>query len=73
MSDDLSLPSRENQPALPPVLAAAHTREIERRVDNFFRSVLSTFEAWVNRRKSEHARRAYRDDVMAFVEIRHLI
>ena len=26
------------------------------------------FEAWVNRRKSDHTRRAYRGDVMAFVE-----
>jgi site-specific recombinase XerD len=28
------------------------------------------FEVWVNRRKSEHTRRAYRGDVMAFVEFR---
>jgi site-specific recombinase XerD len=28
------------------------------------------FETWVNRRKSDHTRRAYRGDVMAFVEFR---
>jgi site-specific recombinase XerD len=33
---------------------------------------LPPFEAWVNRRKSEHTRRAYRGDVMAFVEFRGL-
>jgi len=70
MSDDLSVPSRENLPALPPVIAGANTPEIERRVENFFHSVASIFEAWVNRRKSEHTRRAYRGDVMAFVEFR---
>jgi site-specific recombinase XerD len=70
MPDDLSVPGRENQPVLPPVLAGANTPEIERRVENFFHSVATIFEAWVNRRKSDHTRRAYRGDVMAFVEFR---
>ena len=55
-------------PALPPVLSGSHTPEIERRVEHFFHSVANIFEAWVNRRKSDHTRRAYRGDVMAFVE-----
>jgi site-specific recombinase XerD len=54
-------------PALPPVIAGSHTPEVERRVENFFQSVAAIFEAWVNRRKSDHTRRAYRGDVMAFV------
>jgi site-specific recombinase XerD len=70
MSDDVTLPGRENIPALPPVLSGADTPEIKRRVENFFHSVASIFEAWVNRRKSEHTRRAYRGDVMAFIEFR---
>jgi len=39
-------------PALSPVLAGAHTREIER-VKNRFRSVASFFEAWVGQPKSD--------------------
>jgi site-specific recombinase XerC len=70
MSDEVTVPGRQNQPALPPVIAGANTPEIERRVENFFHSVASIFEAWVNRRKSEHTRRAYRGDVMAFVQFR---
>src|ERR1700722_21041590 len=70
MSDVVTLPESENLPALPPVIAGAHTPEIARRVENFFHSVASIFEAWVNRRKSNHTRRAYRGDVMAFVEFR---
>jgi site-specific recombinase XerD len=50
------------------VLSGANTPEVERRVENFFHSVAAIFEAWVNRRKSDHTRRAYRGDVMAFVE-----
>jgi site-specific recombinase XerD len=68
MPDVITLPESENLAALPPVLSGANTPEIERRVENFFHSVASIFEAWVNRRKSEHTRRAYRGDVMAFVE-----
>jgi site-specific recombinase XerD len=67
MQDFLAVPEQENLPALPPVIAGADTPEIKRRVENFFQSVAAIFEAWVNRRKSDHTRRAYRGDVMAFV------
>jgi site-specific recombinase XerD len=53
---------------LPPVIAGAHTPEVQTRVENFYTSVAAIFEAWVNRRKSDHTRRAYRGDIMAFVE-----
>jgi hypothetical protein len=52
MSDDVTVLGRENLPALPPVLSGADTPEIKRRVENFFHSVASIFEAWVGRRKS---------------------
>jgi site-specific recombinase XerD len=68
MRDVVTLPESENLPALPPVIAGANTPEIAARVENFFHSVASIFEAWVNRRTSEHTRRAYRGDVMAFAE-----
>ena len=50
------------------MIAGANTPEIERRVEGFFHSVASIFEAWVGRRKSDHTRRAYRGDVMAFAQ-----
>src|SRR5262245_44061526 len=56
------------QRSLPPVLIGSVTPESRKRADDFFFSVGSIFEAWVNRRKSEHTRRAYRGDVMAFVQ-----
>ena len=52
---------------LPPVLAGRLTPEVQERVEGFYSSVAAIFETWVNRRKSEHTRRAYRSDVMAFV------
>jgi site-specific recombinase XerD len=66
MPDVVTIPESEMLPALPPVIAGADTPEISRRVENFFHSVASIFETWVNRRKSDHTRRAYRGDVMAF-------
>lgn len=53
---------------LPPVLAGHATPEITSRVENFYESVATMFEAWLARRKSENTRRAYRRDVMDFVE-----
>jgi hypothetical protein len=51
-SDIESLADSENLPALPPVIAGAFTPEIKERVENFFHSVASIFEAWIGRRKS---------------------
>jgi integrase/recombinase XerD len=59
---------RSEKAALPPVLHGTMTPEVAIRVADFYSSVASIFEAWVNRRKSVHTRRAYRGDVMAFVE-----
>jgi site-specific recombinase XerD len=70
MSDVESLRETEKLPALPPALSGSHTPEIQERVESFFNSVASIFEAWVGRRKSDHTRRAYRGEVMAFVEFR---
>jgi len=64
------VPSIENVPDLPPVLSGSMTPEIKERVESFYFSVAAIFEAWVNRRKSNHTRRAYRGDVMSFVEFK---
>lgn len=53
--------------SLPPILAGQFTPETKERVERFFFSVAAIFETWVKRRQSRHTRRAYREDVMAFV------
>lgn len=51
-----------------PILAGRDTLAERQRVHEFFSSIASIFEAWVKRRQSPHTQRAYRADVMAFVE-----
>lgn len=53
---------------MPPILAGQSTGVMERRVEQFFFSVASIFEAWVKRRPSPHTQRAYRQDVESFIE-----
>src|SRR5262245_15906149 len=53
---------------LPAVLVGHHTPTVAARVNQFWLSVGEIFEAWVNRCHSPHTRRAYRTDVMSFVE-----
>lgn len=53
---------------LPPVLIGHSTPMLEDKVRGFYGSVATMFEAWLARRKSENTRRAYRRDVMDFVE-----
>src|SRR6478736_7719672 len=58
----------KRQPALPPILAGQASPDVRERVERFFFSAASLFEAWVTRRKSAHTQRAYREDVMTFVK-----
>src|SRR3954454_8907799 len=53
---------------LPPILIGRHTAAVEAQVRNFYGSVADIFERWVTRRSSKNTQRAYRSDVMAFVE-----
>ena len=53
---------------LPPILAGHHTHQVQKKVESFYGSVAEIFERWVERRKSPHTQRAYRKDVMSFVE-----
>lgn len=57
---------------MPPILEGQATDVVARRVEKFFFSVAAVFEAWVRRRHSRHTQRAYRRDVMAFVEFLRL-
>jgi site-specific recombinase XerD len=53
---------------LPPILVGRHTSVVEAQVQDFYGSVAEIFERWVTRRSSQHTQRAYRQDVMDFVE-----
>ena len=53
--------------SLPPLLAGADTPAVRAAVEDFYFSVAVIFEAWVKRRESPNTQRAYREDVMAFV------
>jgi hypothetical protein len=53
---------------LPPVLAGHQTPEIRARAEGFYAGVAELFERWVARRPSPHTQRAYRRDVLSFVD-----
>jgi site-specific recombinase XerD len=53
---------------LPPILMGRHTAAVEVQVRSFYQSVAQIFERWVTRRSSNHTQRAYRQDVLSFVE-----
>jgi hypothetical protein len=53
---------------LPPILAGRQTPAVESQVRNFYDSVAQIFERWVTHRSSLHTQRAYRQDVLSFVE-----
>ena len=62
-----NLPAVIEQSRLPPILAGSETPAVRKRVEEFYWSVAQIFEAWVQRHKSLHTQRAYREDVMSFV------
>jgi site-specific recombinase XerD len=53
---------------LPQVLAGHLTPVLQTRADSFYRGVADMFERWAARRQSSHTCRAYRRDVLSFVE-----
>jgi hypothetical protein len=56
--------------SLPPVLLGSLTPEIRVRVESFYSSVYAIFERWVNRPRSLHTRRSYKEGVLSFVRYR---
>jgi integrase/recombinase XerC len=62
------VPVVEDQRELPPVLPGRHTATVEAQVRSFYQSIAQIFERWVTRRSSAHTQRAYRQDVLSFVE-----
>jgi hypothetical protein len=52
------LATKENGTGLPPILAGNLTPDVRKRVEQFYFSVASCFEAWVFLRHSPHTQRA---------------
>src|SRR4051812_11367712 len=55
-------------PELPPILLGRATPAVARQIEQFYNSVAEIFDRWVARRESKHTQRAYKGDVLAFVE-----
>jgi site-specific recombinase XerD len=53
---------------LPPVLAGHLTPKVRVQAEDFYGGVAEMFERWVARRPSPHTQRAYRRDILSFVE-----
>jgi site-specific recombinase XerD len=53
---------------MPSVLAGHFTPALKARAESFYRGVAGMFERWAARHGSSHTRRAYRRDVLSFVE-----
>ncbi len=49
----------QRAPELPPVVAGHESPVVVRKVEGFYRSVASMFEAWVARSENYHTRRCY--------------
>ncbi|MBV8315225.1 MAG: replication initiator protein A, partial [Planctomycetaceae bacterium] len=62
------VPVSEARPGLPPILVGWYTPAVEAQVESYYGSVAEIFERWVTRRQSLHTQRAYRQDVMDFVQ-----
>jgi site-specific recombinase XerD len=65
MSTQLANSSPEE---LPPILVGSGTPAIRQRVEQFYSSVAEIFESWIARHRSGHTKRAYRRDVLSFVQ-----
>lgn len=60
--------ARLSPEGLPPILAGRETPAIRRQVYQFYASVAEIFESWINRHRSAHTRRAYRQDLLSFAK-----
>jgi site-specific recombinase XerD len=67
-ADDRNLVVLRDPDELPPILAGHQTPQLRARAESFYRGVAELFERWVARRPSHHTQRAYRRDVLSFVD-----
>jgi Phage integrase, N-terminal SAM-like domain len=66
--DNGAAPHAGSLKEMPPVLAGHFTPALKVRAESFYRGVAEMFERWASRRGSFHTQRAYRRDVLSFVE-----
>jgi site-specific recombinase XerD len=62
-----SAPGFTPSATLPPITHGRATNEVWRQVEAFYGSLADLLEQWLCRRSSPHTRRAYRQDIAAFV------
>jgi integrase/recombinase XerC len=67
-ADDRNLIVLSAPDELPPVLVGHVTAQVRARAESFYAGVAELFERWVARRPSPHTQRAYRRDVLSFVD-----
>ena len=67
-ADDRNLVVLRDPDELPPILAGHLTPQLRARAESCFAGVAELFERWVARRPSHHTQRAYRRDVLSFVD-----
>ena len=72
-TDERNLVVLRDPDELPPILAGHLTPQLRARAESFFAGVAELFERWVARRPSHHTQRAYRRDVLSFVDFLGLI
>jgi hypothetical protein len=68
-ANDQNLVVLNDPDELPPILAGHLTPQLRARAESFFAGVAELFERWVARRPSHHTQRAYRRDVLSFVDV----
>src|ERR1700730_16373236 len=72
-ANDRNLVVLRDPDELPPILAGHQTPKLRARAQSFYAGVAEMFERWAARRPSHHTQRAYRRDVLSFVDFLGLI
>jgi hypothetical protein len=67
-ANDRNLVVLRDPDELPPILAGHLTSQLRARAQSFYAGIAELFERWVARRPSHHTQRAYRRDVLSFVD-----
>ena len=67
-ADDRNLVVLRDPDELPPILVGHLTPQLRARSQSLYVGIAELFERWVARRPSHHTQRAYRRDVLSFVE-----
>ena len=72
-ADDRNLVVLNDPDELPPILAGHLTPQRRARAQSFYAGVAELFERWAARRPGRHTQRAYRRDVLSFIDFLGLL